>query len=281
MRKLVKKALSSLRTTTSSAVLLFLVELAILHVYRCSFFFGPQMPSSHSTIVSFTYLELSSRPFWSPVRTISFTWSCMTAFVIILSTVPFLWMDYFLWTSFSFFTFSSKQVVTAVDRSWWCFELCICMPMKVSTSAAKRLNSAAMRNHIAKAAGFWVKTLKPPWIVVVCSRVQLHDLVLFAQNGIVDILVPLQEFFMQSRITWFELLHLSKVEWCHSDIVKSIKWRGIPAQGLKWFQMKLLVALSSGTKEHSYTSYKLHVVIGKLNVRILGINLLLKLSSFS
>ena len=58
-----KKALSSLRTTTSSAVLLFLVELAILHVYRCSFFFGPQMPSSHSTIVSFTYLELSSRPF--------------------------------------------------------------------------------------------------------------------------------------------------------------------------------------------------------------------------
>lgn len=103
----------------------------------------------------------------------------------------------------------------------------------------------------------------------------------FAQNGIVDILVPLQEFFMQSRITWFELLHLSKVEWCHSDIVKSIKWRGIPAQGLKWFQMKLLVALSSGTKEHSYTSYKLHVVIGKLNVRILGINLLLKSSSFS
>lgn len=120
MRKLVKKSLSSLRTTTSFAVLLFLVELAILHVYRCSFFFGPQMPSSHSTIVSFTYLELSSRPFWSPVRTISFTWSCMTAFVIILSTVPFLRMDYFLWTSFSFFTFSSKRVVTAVDRSWWC-----------------------------------------------------------------------------------------------------------------------------------------------------------------
>ena len=45
--------------------------------------------------------------------------------------------------------------------------------------------------------------------------------------------------------------------------------------------MKLLVALSSGTKEHSYTSYKLHVVIGKLKVRILGINLLLKSSSFS
>ena len=45
--------------------------------------------------------------------------------------------------------------------------------------------------------------------------------------------------------------------------------------------MKLLVAFSSGTKEHSYTSYKLHVVIGKLNVRILGIDLLLKSSSFS
>ena len=43
--------------------------------------------------------------------------------------------------------------------------------------------------------------------------------------------------------------------------------------------MKL--AFSSGTKEHLYTSYKLHVVIGKLNVRILGINLLLKSSSFS
>ena len=45
--------------------------------------------------------------------------------------------------------------------------------------------------------------------------------------------------------------------------------------------MKLLVAFSSGTKEHSFTSYKLHVVIGKLNVRMLGINLLLKSSSFS
>ena len=58
--KRAKRALSSLRAATSAVVLLFLVDLAVFHVCRLTFFIGLRTLSSRSTILPFTNFEKSS-----------------------------------------------------------------------------------------------------------------------------------------------------------------------------------------------------------------------------
>ena len=67
----------------------------------------------------------------------------------------------------SLLTFCSYRCSTEGDASWWRVCFVDTIPANVSASFDKRLNSDAIKNHLAMAAGCCVSPFRPPWIFMI------------------------------------------------------------------------------------------------------------------
>ena len=176
-RKRANSSRSSFMATSLSLVVHLLTFRVLFHMRSLTLFIGLQMLISLSTSLSWMNLSNISCPIELRWMMAFFTGSGMTALVIMFMTTSSATVkgSFTMRMSRSLLTFCSYRCSTEGDASWWRVCFVDTIPANVSASFDKWLNSDAIKNHLAMAAGCCVRLLDHLEFSWSCSHVQWHD----------------------------------------------------------------------------------------------------------